>query len=303
MSRIEWCDGSGDKLIDIAYYGQSTRAEFFTGVWSDTRERVLLRVTTAAGTLGNLRATEARREAGLLSELRHPSIARCWGALECTLDDVPAVAIVLEWLPRSWDEILSRHVDGLDIPSLIGFIRAGLGALGHLHGQRIAVRFMAADSWGIDPRGTVKLAELSAARTLDRDPDVPELTRHLAPELLSGEVRRRLGAMPPPEAYFLCDLYSLGSLAFEAGAGARRLADMETLRSIQTPSAEIKAGRDDNSRWEQWHRTPQERFPSLRSLREDVPEWLSDMIASLLQKDCALRPHDARVLLDDVQLP
>lgn len=130
--------------------------------------------------------------------------------------------------------------------------------------------------------GQVKLLDLGLARITQSDEPLPELTRE-------GQVMGTVDYMPPEQlrdsrtASVQADVYALGATFFKllTGRAPFATADRTTVESkILAIAGETPA--------------------SVRSLRPDVPEELSDLIAEMLRKDPEQRPQNMSVLCERI---
>jgi eukaryotic-like serine/threonine-protein kinase len=205
-------------------------------------------------------------EAQTLRRLVHPHIA----AVLAVGEAAGVGWLAIEWVPGSDLSRYTRAPRLLPEP-LVRHIGAALcEALAFAHGQGIVHRDVKPSNVLIDlPQQLVKLSDFGIAR----DPDA-EATRtgvvlgspaFLAPEQLAG-------ALPTASS----DLYALGVMLFELLAGRLPF--------------------DAPSMGELLRQVAQQEAPDLRALCPQVSAELASVVASLLRKNSAERPHDAAAL-------
>jgi tRNA A-37 threonylcarbamoyl transferase component Bud32 len=210
----------------------------------------------------HLRADEVslerfRREIQITRLLAHPQIVSIYDLVV----EPERTFLVMELLPgRSLAQLLARE-HPLPVPRVVSFLRQMLEVLSACHARDVVHRDLKPQNVFVDDKDRLKLidfgiARMTALRDLTRTGTSLGSPEYMAPELFAR-------AAHDPRT----DLYALGVVGFELLAG-RLPFQQETLAML------FRAHREDP-------------VPELGALREDVPDWLEQMIGRLLAK----RPH------------
>lgn len=206
-----------------------------------------------------------RREARAAAALTHPNIAQVYDVLTHENQDF----VILEYVEG---KSLAAILEGGPLPP--GEVaRIGLGiaqALAFAHRRGILHRDMKTENVMIGQDGTVKVLDFGLARWLT----APEDQRLTQDGLVVGTAR----AMSPEQAMgkpldFRSDIFSLGSLLYEAATGQPAFSGETLLETMQ------KVARAE--------------FVPLRKLAPHLPESLVTTIERCLEKDPNARFQDA----------
>jgi serine/threonine-protein kinase len=202
------------------------------------------------------------REVAFLRQLEHRSVAR-------VLDSGEAEFFLYYVMPMLEGPTLRQHLDQARRVSVDDTRRIGwdlLEALAYFHGRNIVHRDVKPDNIVLRPDGPV-LVDFGIAKAI-ADAGTDRLTRsgftvgtslYMSPEQVQGAA----------DIDHRCDLYSMGCVLFECLAGRPPFWDRRdelVLRMQQVEPA-----------------------PDVRTLRDDTPVGLADMIARALEKDPAKR--------------
>ncbi len=205
-----------------------------------------------------------RREARLAAKLNHPSIVQVYDVIQ--QDDFDC--IVMEYVEgTSLKQLLTTSP--IDFRQLLPLAVEIAEALAEAHRQGIVHRDLKPENILVTVHGRAKVTDFGVAKSLLEDE--PDLTRDSA---LVGTCR----AMSPEQARgepldHRTDLFSLGSLLYEALSGDSPFAGGNGLATIQRII----------------HSQPQ----PLSRLRPEIPAQLSILVDQLLQKPPLARPRNA----------
>lgn len=229
---------------------------------------VALKVFSLQGDSDGRIAEAFHREAEISRRLDHPGIVR---TLASGLDQQRAY-LALEYVPGGDLEPHTRAQHLLPVSAVLHTVERVARALAMAHAQGIVHRDIKPGNVLVHAASdTVKLTDFGLAR-------------------IGDAFRSRTGMMAGTPAYMSpeqlaeasldgrSDLYSLGVLLFHLLAGR-----------LPYQGASLGA---------LLRRVANERAPALASLRPDLPRPLSDLVASLIEKNPAHRPGDAGVLAE-----
>lgn len=208
-----------------------------------------------------------RREAKAIARLNHPAIVQIHDWVESDA----GCWFVMELIEG---RTLKQEIDGrrLSIHGVIHVGSAVAGGLAAAHAAGILHRDLKVDNVMISHYGAVKLLDFGLAKSLRKEPQDLTLTGE-------GKILGTAAAMSPEQASGepldeRSDLFSLGTLLYEAATGVSPFAGATTMHTLsnifnhtQTPAIE---------------RNP------------EVPPELSKLIDQLLEKEPARRPATAR---------
>lgn len=214
-------------------------------------------------------------EAKLLSRIRHPNVI---GVLDYGQTEEGLMYCVMELLVGSdLDQLLQRMPHGrMPWPGACDLLAQIADGLGAAHARGIVHRDVKPPNCFVSfeegRSGVVKLLDFGVARAIHQD-TVPKLTQaglllgtpsHIAPELLQTK----------GEATPASDLYALGVTAYRMLSGDIPFVGDTAFAQMTAACTEEPASLDD---------------PDL-----DIPVELQHLVMSLLAKDPAKRPDDAR---------
>ncbi|MFK7738073.1 MAG: protein kinase [Pirellulaceae bacterium] len=183
--------------------------------------------------------------------------------------------------------LVMEHIDGLDlsrvakatgplpIADACELIRQIAMGLSHAHAEGIVHRDIKPSNLMLSKNGAVKILDFGLARLGPWDEASAELTT-------VGQLMGTLDYMAPEQAEraesvdYRADMYSLGATLFRLLCGRPPLAAAPDL----SPLAKLRLLATHEP-------------PALRSLREEVPQRLSDLLSKMLARDPADRPPSA----------
>lgn len=205
------------------------------------------------------------REASCLSRLKHPNLVEFFFVGSYLGREY----FVMEYLPGG---DLRSALLGKGIKDILDAYMALCAGLAHLHGHGIIHRDVKPSNVLFDDQGIPKLVDLGLSRDLGQE------VRLTQPGLILGT-----GAYLAPEqitsgdAGAAADLYALGICFFESLTGQRPFLAQSEFELLQ---AHLK-----------------EPPPKLSTLRPDLPESLTQLTSSLLEKQPGNRPTNAKVVI------
>lgn len=216
-------------------------------------------------------------EARLASRISHLNVVAVYEVLEAGGD----VMIVMEWIHGvSLAQLLFGEGPPLPLPAAAGIVVDMLRGLSAAHEARVDAgaiapilhRDVSPENVLVGQDGVSRLTDFGIARHLGtehhtRTGRVRGKAGYLAPELLRGE-----------PATVQSDLYSAAVVAWEAFAGRR----------LYTSKNPAKLWMDVMNARE---------APSLRSVRDDVPPELDELLREALARDPASRPKSAQAFV------
>jgi serine/threonine-protein kinase len=255
--------------------GSGAMGTVYSGIYSETGQRVAIKVMAPG--LGTKETAAARfeREAAILKQFKHPNIVRLFGIGRYRGTPYYAMEYVQG---ESLDHVLARR-GRLSWEEVVALGKQLCAALQHAHAQGVIHRDLKPSNLMILPDGTLKLTDFGIAKDLD----VTQLTSanctvgtasYMSPEQCQGS--RNLTHKS--------DLYSLGVVFYELLTG-RKPFEAENAMDMFLQHVKGKFER-----------------PSRRVL--DVPVWLDTLICQLLEKKPEHRPLDAAMVatvLDTIQ--
>lgn len=211
------------------------------------------------------RRERLRREARAAAALTHPNIAQVYDVLTHENQDF----VIMEYIEgKTLAAILE---EGPLAPGEVARIGVGIAqALAFAHRRGILHRDIKTENIMISQDGTVKVLDFGLARLLT----APEDRRLTQDGLVVGTSR----AMSPEQATgkpldFRSDIFSLGSLLYEAASGQPAFAGETILETM--------------------HKVARAEFVPLRQLAPHLPEGLVSTIERCLKKDPNARFQDA----------
>ncbi len=215
-----------------------------------------------------------QREARAAAALNHPAIVQIFELLEDEAGD----SIVMEYVEGSSvaELVAAGAIDGATALRVARQVAEGLA---EAHRRGLVHRDLKAENVIVTAAGRAKILDFGLAKrlskrsldeSLTRDGAILGTVRAMSPEQAGGEAVGRRS-----------DLYSLGVLLYEMLTG-------------------LSPFRGENAL--QIHRKVlMERPPSPRALRPELPEALSTLIESLLEKDPERRPGSAGEVVETLE--
>ena len=209
-----------------------------------------------------------RREAKISARLRHPNIVNIY---DFGISG-EHFFISMEYITGMTLSRFIRERHPLPAQAVLFIMREILNGLQYAHKRGVIHRDIKPSNILIEESGTVKIADFGMATITD----IPGLTEQGSavgsPAYMSPE--QAMGKKIAPNS----DIFSLAVTVYEMFTGRSPFVGANVAESI--------------------HKTLNEHPPDLHTIRDDVPRWLSDMIASMLEKDPARRPADCLTLLN-----
>lgn len=208
-----------------------------------------------------------RREAIICARLKHPNIVSIFNV--GTEDD--NLYLVIEYIEgEDAGRFVKRH-HPIPFDLIIYIAREIINGLAYAHSRGIIHRDIKPGNIMVSREGSVKISDFGLART----EDLPALTAqggtvgtpaYMSPEQARGKTLDQRS-----------DLFSLGVTLYEMASGVspfhgENFAD--SIRKVLNVSPK-----------------------PLRQIRSDIPDWFSDLIAEMLNKDAQKRPVSAREIL------
>ncbi|HSA58502.1 MAG TPA: tetratricopeptide repeat protein, partial [bacterium] len=166
-------------------------------------------------------------EVKLLSRLQHPGLVRVIGYSGRPGFSQGGESPCL-WMEYVDGQTVAAAAEGAPVPQTVGWLEQALDALDYLHGQGIIHGDLKPENILIDRSGRLKLVDFGLA-TLARLAPSPEggaiggTIRYLAPEAMEGQARAA------------SDLFSIGTVFFEALAGRHPRKEAGSLAALYAP--------------------------------------------------------------------
>ncbi len=213
-----------------------------------------------------------RREVLVAQKTRHPNLLRIYDFGQTG----EHVFITME-LVRGSSLVERISAAPLEIEDSIRIARDLLDALHELHVSGIVHRDIKPGNILIDEAGAVRLADFGLVREIESDE-----TRATATDAVLGTLR----FVSPEQALGLeidgrSDLYALGIVLYEM---LTQRGPFESTSSLGTLLAHLNR-----------------KAPDIRTLRNDVPRWLANVIARLLERNRVYRYPSASSVIDDLE--
>jgi tRNA A-37 threonylcarbamoyl transferase component Bud32 len=209
-------------------------------------------------------AERFQREGESLRQLSHPNIVRF---IDLFLEDEHQY-IVMEYVPGgNLSQLMHREGRSLPVATVVHIAAKLVDALAHAHSCNIIHRDIKPGNVLLTPDMTPRLADFGLARLLDRErvTEVGALIGTYA--YMSPEVRRGEDASPQS------DIWSVGVMLFEMLAGYLPFTGMNAVSLVLGSQGDP--------------------IPDIRTIREDVPAALAELIARLLSHSPAARGESA----------
>jgi serine/threonine protein kinase len=260
----------GDYVV-LGVLGQGAMSVVLRGVSMETKRPVAIKILREK--LG--RSADARerlrREAVAMSQAKHPHVAQvfCYGIVR------GRPFMVMEVLPSTVADVLSEARDNdepIPIHQAAELMRMTLEGLGAVHALSLLHRDVKPANLLLDSTGRVKVADFGLVKMLS-DPTQTAITGtgatvgtplYMAPEQSSGD-----------KLDHRVDLYAVGVALFELLTNERPYPGARTLIALRELQASGPA-------------------PGVRSLREEIPPAMEEVVARLLEFRAEDRYADAR---------
>ncbi|NBC10777.1 MAG: protein kinase [Planctomycetes bacterium] len=200
------------------------------------------------------------------------------------VDDQRGLMLVTELVEgESLEQELARDPEPMDLRRALAVITGTAKALSAIHGRKIVHRDLKPANILLGEDGSLKVSDFGLAAIIgEKDRMTEGTSRYVAPELWRGE-------SATPKA----DLYSLGMIAYEMLAGREKFD--QAFKTI------VKDERNRDMRWMKWHTNPRTKAPGLRTLNEDVPEAIEELVHGLMEKEPGDRPASATEVIHRIK--
>ncbi len=240
--------------------------------WDERLERRVALKQIRPEVAGDLLRRRFRREARAVAQLDHPAIVRIYDLLETAAGD---------WLVLQYVEgptLAQRLREGPLPPSQVAALAVDvLGALEAAHSAGLLHRDLKAENVVLALSGHALVLDFGLAKLYAPAPGAPP-GETVPGTLGTAGVLGTYRAMSPEQANGLAldprsDLFSLGVLLYEAATGISPFQAATPIATLSRVCTHLQ--------------TP------VRELAPEVPEPLSALIDSLLEKDAARRPRSA----------
>ncbi|MEM9594935.1 MAG: protein kinase [Acidobacteriota bacterium] len=234
--------------------------------WDERLERLVAIKQIRLEAMGNpLQRQRFQREARAVAKLSHPAIVQVFDLLETPTGDW----MVMEFVEgRPLNTVLSDGPMGAD--DLLPLAQEIAEGLAEAHDKGILHRDLKAPNVIVTPAGRAKILDFGLAKGW-RDEAEEQLTAdgHIMGTVYAMSPEQVMGEELDPRS----DLFSLGSLLYEAATGTRPFRG-------RTPMATLR-------RVYEYHPPP------ILDTDPELPRALSDLVDQLLEKDRHLRPESA----------
>lgn len=206
------------------------------------------------------------REVKLMHQVNHPNVVRTYDVGR----DKDIIYFTMEYLSgTSLDRIVNKKK--LDLQTIVQIVTQVCSALEAIHGAEIVHRDLKPGNIIILPDRTVKLTDFGVARpkgsNLTQHNEIIGSVEYMAPEVWLGK------GMTPA-----IDFYSLGVILYQ----------------LVTGKVPFESDEPATLMWMHVKRPP----TPPKSLQEDIPNWLNNIILKLLAKTPTDRPKSAGEILN-----
>lgn len=217
------------------------------------------------------------RESVLHGELQHENLVKAFDAGE--VDGIPYIA--MERLHGKDATHWCREDNSLCIAAVCEIIRQTALGLAHAHSRGFVHRDVKPSNIRVTPDATVKLLDMGLLRAFQ----VGLSTQHTTSDTVLGSIAYMAPEQfcNPSEVTSSADLYSLGCTFFHLLSGVPPFPH-EAEEGVIASAV----------------KRHQQRVPSVRQHRKDVPRKLANLIADLTSADPAKRNLDAQQLADEL---
>jgi len=256
--------------------GSGGMGQVFLAEHAHMKRRVAVKVLPPRLALDKAMVERFYREARAVAALDHPNIVRA--------HDVACYKgthyLVLEYIVgRSLAERMLARTKPIPIGVACGYIVQAASGLKHAHDKGVAHRDIKPGNILVDKEGVVKILDMGLARFFDDDRD--QITR----DLDGGSVMGTADYVAPEQlidsasADHRADIYSLGATFYHLITGRTPFEGSTTAKLV---AHHMKA------------------LTPAHTVREDVPEEISEIIERMMAKDPAERYQSATELITDL---
>lgn len=218
--------------------GEGSSGRVFLAEQSEPRRQVALKVLRSAE-LSDEARQRFGREAELLAQLEHPSIARVYAAGLIQTDTGPLPYLAMEYV-QGVELLAYARTAGLDIDAKLALIAAICRAVHYAHARGIVHRDLKPANVLVDTDGQPHILDFGIAHVAeDRFATMTVAGQVLGtvPYMSAEQLAGRVGASDPR-----CDVYSLGVMAYELICGQLPYPGLSTSTVIEA-IAIIRSGR------------------------------------------------------------
>ena len=263
----------GQSLIDgryrlLAKLGAGTTGIVFKGCDLELEQQIVaIKLLYPHLVQGAASIAQFKREVLITQRLSHPCIVQTYRFLQTPEGEA---ALVMEHVDgRSLRCSLDGYSDGLPVSKLIEVLFAIACGLECSHSLGVLHRDLKPDNILIAANGVAKIADFGLAQNLRASGQLHATTvgtpYYMAPELFHGEV-----------ADGSSDVYSFGVMAFELASGQLPYRS-QSLLELAVAHSEAP-------------------LPSLKQIRQDLPQWLCELIARCCDKSRSRRPAISEII-------
>jgi hypothetical protein len=254
--------------------GNQPVGSVYHAVHVQRRRAMAVRIVSQHLGVSRTTVAEFAKEVEYLKTLEHRNVVQVYGG--GVFDDEAYIAMELV-KGQSLDELLRRGP--LPWETAIDYVSQACAGLEYAHQRGTVHENLTTAKLILSDDGQIKITDFRGSRLnqFDRWNDVPprpEVVAYLAPEQLAGD----------RSATAKTDLYSLGCILYE----------------LLTGHVPFSADHAAELREKQLTEVP----PPIRAEVYDCPIWLEALVAQMLEKDPARRPHFAsavQVALDEIK--
>lgn len=218
--------------------GEGSSGRVYLAEQSEPRREVALKVLRSAELSSDARHRFSR-EAELLAQLEHPSIARVYAAGLIETDTGPLPYLAMEYV-QGVELLEYARAASLDIPAKLALIAAICRAVHYAHARGIVHRDLKPANILVDAEGQPHILDFGIAHVAQERFSAMTVAGQVlgtVPYMSAEQLAGRVGANDPR-----CDVYSLGVIAYELICGQLPYPGLSTSTVIEA-IAIIRGGR------------------------------------------------------------